>query len=285
MPTSRRLDWSRVLAIGAIHLGCVLALLPQFFTWSCIPLVLVLWFVCGCLGITTCYHRLLTHQSYETYRWVKYTLAIIGCLGLQGGPLRWVGVHRVHHSDSDGPKDPHSPKKNFLWGHMWWVFFKDGPDFKPYDMVKDLQKDRVLVFIDTWFYLFTIPFAIGLYLIGGWPWIVWGIFVRITVSYHATWVVNSLAHTIGYRNFDTKDGSTNCPLIAPITWGEGWHNNHHAFQRSAAHGLCWWEFDVTYLVIRIMKSLHLAWNIILPPIAELEKKAPTITFLHVQKST
>ncbi len=211
------------------------------------------------------YHRLFTHHSFKTYKIVEYFLAICGSLNWQGGLITWVGTHRLHHRDSDMPGDPHSPVVDgFNWAHIFWALYSDPPDFHPRDAAKDLQRDPVLVLIDRYFYLFMIPLAVGLYMLGGWPCVIWGVCVRTALGYHFTWFVNSASHLWGYRNFKTTDASRNNWWVALVSWGEGWHNNHHAQQRSAAHGMRWWEFDVTYQVIRVMSWLHLSHSIVRP---------------------
>jgi sn-1 stearoyl-lipid 9-desaturase len=280
-PKHRPIDWVVVVGIGAMHLGCLLA--PFTFTWSGLGLMLALWFICGTIGITLCYHRLLTHRSFQTPKIVEYLLTVIGTLNWQGGPVRWVGTHRLHHRDSDQAGDPHSPEHGFTWSHVLWTLHKDGPGFRPYEAAKDLLRDPVTRGLDRFFYLPQFALCGLLYgvghLIGGpWlglSWLIWGTCVRTVVGYHATWFVNSASHTWGYRNFHTPDGSRNNWWVALLTCGEGWHNNHHAQQRSAAHGMRWFELDVTYVIIRLMEAVGLARKVVRPvPPARRRAKAP-----------
>ena len=271
--TVRALHWPVVVGIIAMHVGCLAA--PFFFTWTGLVLALVLMWATGGLGITLCYHRLLTHRSFKTPRWVEYALTLIGCLAWQGGPIQWVGVHRIHHRHSDKEQDPHTPKHGFSWAHMFWCMHKDPEDRDPADAARDLGRDPVLRWIDRCFWLPQF-FLIGIiYVLGEWvgalgfsasglSWVVWGVFLRTVLVYHGTWFVNSATHTWGYRNYNTDDHSTNLWWVALVSFGEGWHNNHHAFQRSAAHGLRWFEFDLTYLTIRVMGWFGLARDIVLP---------------------
>ena len=288
-----RLDWTRVIAIGALHVGCLFLLVPAWtFSWSGVAIFFVLWWIIGCLGITVGYHRLLTHRSFKTPKFVEYFLAICGCLTWQGGPIQWVGAHRLHHRDSDHAGDPHSPVVDgFAWSHVLWALYLDNPDFKPKEAAKDLTRDPIMAMIDNYFYvpqfilaaiLFGAGYACGHFnlihengLKLGLSWFLWGVCLRTVVMYHGTWFVNSAAHTWGYRNFETNEGSRNNWWVAAISFGEGWHNNHHAFQRSAAHGLRWYEFDVTYLVIRTMGILGMATDIVVPEPEQLHVTRPT----------
>ena len=274
-----KMRWEIVLIGGAIHLLTVLGFF--YFSWSGLLVALLLcWITCG-LGITLGYHRLLTHRSYKTYKVIEWLLSIIGCSAWQNGPMEWVGTHRMHHASTDLPGDPHSPipipaatsswcrVKAFVWGHMGWMWFHLSYD--PNEVTKDLQRDPVMVLINRLAWapgLVLLPF---LYLAGeryhqglGMSWMVWGGIVRAAFMHHATWLVNSASHVWGYRNFDTPDQSRNLWWVALLCFGEGWHNNHHAQHRSAAHGMMWWEFDLTYSVIKLMELVGLAWDVIEP---------------------
>lgn len=275
----RGLLWPNFIAIAGLHLGCVLAAFPVFFSWSGVGLAMLLWWLCGGLGICVGYHRLLTHRSFQTPAWFECILTVLGTLNWQGGPLRWVGTHRLHHKDSDGEHDPHSPQHGFTWAHMFWCVMKDGHGNDPMSAVRDLQRSRMMVFIDRWFYvpqfmLAPVLFGLGAWALGsvagGVSWMVWGVCVRTVFGFHATWFVNSAAHTWGYRNFKTPDGSRNNWWVALVSFGEGWHNNHHAQQRSAAHGMRWWELDLTYLTIRGLELIGLARRVVRPRLDALD---------------
>lgn len=251
--------WGNVIAIGALHVGALMA--PFFFSWSAVGVAVLLWWISGGLGICMGYHRLLTHRSFETPKVVEYALTVFGNLTWQGSPIRWVGTHRMHHRDSDTEGDPHSPQHGFSWAHTFWCLMEDPMGRDPRELAKDMQRDRVHVLLDRYFWVPQILLAVLLYSLGGWPWVIWGICVRTVFSYHATWFVNSAAHTWGYRNFETLENSHNTWWVALVSFGEGWHNNHHAFARSARHGLRWWEVDLTYMTIKVMKTLGLAKNV------------------------
>ncbi|HEX7010008.1 MAG TPA: fatty acid desaturase [Phycisphaeraceae bacterium] len=268
-----RLYWPVVIGIGTLHAGSLLG--PLYFSWSAVLAAAALVWLTGGLGITLCYHRLLTHRSFKTPKWFEYFLTILGCMAWQGGPIQWVGTHRIHHKHSDQELDPHTPKHGFTWAHIFWCMHKESEGQVAADAAKDLQRDPVMRLIDRYFWLPQLFLAGALYGIGhglaaagfhtsGLSWLIWGVCVRTVVVYHGTWFVNSASHTWGYRNFNTRDHSTNLWWVALLSFGEGWHNNHHAFQRSAAHGLRWFEFDATYLTIRLLGWMGLAWDIVLP---------------------
>ncbi|MEM6332155.1 MAG: fatty acid desaturase [Planctomycetota bacterium] len=266
----RDLDWSVITAIGGIHVVALLAVLPMFFSWSGLILFAVLGYFTIAWGIGLCYHRLLTHRSFKTPKWFEYALTVLACINWQGGPVSWVGTHRLHHKHSDHDHDPHSPQHGFTWAHITWTLHKriEGIDGK--SAAKDLQRDRVLKLLDDWhgvpqFVLAALLFGIGT-LVGGWAlgvsWVVWGVALRTVVVFHATWFVNSASHTWGYQNYDdTGEHSTNLAWVALLTFGEGWHNNHHAHPRSASHGLTWWEIDMTYWTICALSWVGLASDI------------------------
>lgn len=260
--------------ITAVHVLALVFAIPTF-SWSALALCLVLHWLTGGVGITLCYHRLLTHQSMKVHPIVKYFSALMGVLACQGGPISWVTTHRLHHAYSDQEADPHSPTKNFFWAHMEWCMKKNNV-LKSKEVqariCPDLVKDKGMVFIEKVDILFTFALAGLLYALGGWSWVVWGIFVRLVLVYHCTWFVNSAAHVWGYQTYKSDDLSRNLWWVALVTYGEGWHNNHHAFQYSARHGLKWWEFDTTWMMIRTLEKLGLANAIKLPPARLLQEK-------------
>lgn len=257
--------WEVLAGIVIIHAGALLA--PFTFTWSAFWVFFWLQWITGLLGITLCFHRLLAHRSFQVPKWLEYALTLCGTMALQGGPLKWVATHRVHHAFSDRPQDPHSPTRGFWWAHILWLFAYDEvldhpTKFQRY--VPELARDPVHQFIEKTNVLWTVLLGVVLYVWGGLPFLVWGLFVRTTFVYHCTWLVNSAAHLWGYKTYDTNEGSTNNWWVAMLSYGEGWHNNHHAYLHSAAHGLRWWEIDPTYLHIRLLSWLGIASRIRLP---------------------
>lgn len=269
----KEVAWTPFLFITSVH---ILALAGFFtFSWPALFLCLVLHWVSGGVGITLTYHRLLTHKSFTVPKPVEYALAVIATLACQGGPLSWVAAHRVHHTKSDLEGDPHSPRRGFFWAHMMWCVTRNDQldGFECYAKhAPDLAKDRFYYWLEKLHMLPTAILAAGLYLWGGWSFVVWGIFVRLVLVYHSTWFVNSAAHVWGYKTYDSRDDSRNLWWVALVTYGEGWHNNHHAFQNSARHGLAWWEFDTTYLTIRVLELLGLAKAVKVPTQDLLRKK-------------
>lgn len=278
-----KIKWDILLGIAILHLGLLFA--PFTFTWKGFWVFFALQWITGGLGICLCFHRLLTHRSFEVPKWLEYVLTLCGSLALQGGPIKWVATHRVHHAFSDRPQDPHSPTRGFLWAHMLWLFAYDAILDHPKRYARyasDLAKDPFYRFLNATHVLQTALLGLVLFLWGGWSCVVWGIFVRTVFCYHCTWLVNSAAHIWGYRTYDTGELSTNNWWVALLSYGEGWHNNHHAYLHSAAHGLRWWEVDVTYLTIRAMALCRLARKIQLP--RGNPAKLPPIISSHLAKA-
>ncbi len=265
MVTPRKYNGWVIAWILAMHIGALAA--PFFFTWPAFFLFAFLSWVTGGIGICLCYHRLLTHQAFKVPKILEYFLALTGTLASEGGPINWVARHRIHHVFPDTDKDPHSPRQGFWWSHMLWLF-KHKPildDYKLYSpYAKDLARDPVHRFLNNTHGLYPILLGVLLYLWGGMPFLAWGLFARTVFVYHVTWFVNSATHKWGYRTYAVNDDSRNLWWVALLSFGEGWHNNHHAHQRSARHGMLPWEFDQTYLTIKIMSFLKLAWDVHLP---------------------
>jgi fatty-acid desaturase len=211
----------------------------------------------SCLGVTVGLHRMMSHRSFVAPKWLERILVTIGTVAAQGGPIEWIGLHRHHHMHSDQPVDHHDSGRGFWWSHMGWMFHTV-PAYKKIDsLTKDLQKDDYYVWLEKNFLALQLPVALVLYLIGGWSMVGWGIFVRLVLAYHATWLVNSATHKWGYRTTDSDDTSRNNWWVALLTFGEGWHNNHHSRQVRARHGLQWWEIDVSWWIISTLERLGL----------------------------
>jgi stearoyl-CoA desaturase (delta-9 desaturase) len=273
----RDLNWPVIIGIAMLHVLALGAFVPQLFSWSGLALMAALMWISGGLGVTLCFHRLLTHRSFRTPRWLEYLLTVFGCLAWQGGPVQWVGVHRLHHKHADSDHDPHSPGHGFTWSHITWTLHRRIEGISGPDAARDLMRDRGLRIINRLYLLpqlLLVGVLLGLgWLIGGpWlgaSWVVWGVALRTVLVYHGTWFVNSASHTWGYQNYrDTGEKSTNLWWVALLSFGEGWHNNHHAHPRSAAHGLRWFELDPTWWTIRLMSLLGLARDIKLPAASE-----------------
>lgn len=253
-----RRDWVVIGFMVFIHAAALLALLPSNFSWTAVGLAIFLHWFTGCLGITLGWHRLITHRSFQTPKWVEYALMFCGTLSMQGGPISWVGLHRHHHLHSDENNDHHDSNKGFWWSHLGWMLREIPAKADVPRYTKDIGDDPFYQFCENYFFLIQVAFAILLYMIGGMPFVVWGVFVRLIMVYHSTWLVNSATHKFGYRNFESSDKSTNCWWVALLAYGEGWHNNHHTYQYSARHGLKWWEVDMTWWMVCVLRSLGLA---------------------------
>lgn len=280
-PWTNGLDWYVIAWLAVIHLGALAA--PWFFSWQGLTTFLALTWLTGPLGVCLGYHRLLTHNSFQTYPWVRRTLAALGTLAGEGPPITWVAVHRMHHQHSDRPGDPHSPRDGGWWSHMVWLFPRPKqPQFRA--MIdrygKDLLADPFMRFLDRTFLLWHVALAGGLFGLGwllwgsaiAWSMLVWGAALRMVYVLHITWLVNSASHMWGYRNFETKDDSRNLWWVGLLAFGEGWHNNHHAFPGRAQHGgYRWWEIDLTYRTICLMEKLGLAWSVVRPRSATNER--------------
>ena len=268
---ARGVCWPTVIWIGLLHVGTLAA--PFTFTWQGLVAMLVLAWLSAGIGICLGYHRLFCHRSFSTYRPVRWLIAWLGGLAGQGSTIYWVSNHRKHHALSDRAGDPHSPVEGAWWSHMLWLIpARHGREYEEYNRrwSPDLVEDPVMRFLDRTFILWHLLLGGALlgggYWLGGWPMglslLVWGMFVRLVYVLHATWFVNSATHMWGYRNYDCGDRSRNLWWVALLTYGEGWHNNHHAYPRMASYGHKWWEFDITYQTIRLMERLSLAWDVV-----------------------
>jgi sn-1 stearoyl-lipid 9-desaturase len=258
----QKLDWVIVIYMAILHLGALAAFLPGTFSWQAVGVALFLHWVTGGLGITLAFHRLVTHRSFQTPKWLEYFLVFCGTLSCQGGPIDWIGMHRLHHVHSDQVNDPHDSTKGFWWSHMGWMLYDAPIRAEVPRFTKDIANDPFYRFMQSYFVPLQVVLALVLYLIGGVPFVVWGIFVRIVAVFHCTWLVNSATHMFGYRTYeDSGDRSTNCWWVALLTYGEGWHNNHHAYQHSARHGMKWWEIDMTWMTIQLLQALGLATKV------------------------
>ena len=280
------LEWTAVLWIGFLHLSAFAA--PFCFTWGGLLLAFALSWVTGCLGVCLGFHRLLTHASFETSRPLRWTLAVLGTLAGEGPPIMWVAAHRKHHRFSDQPNDPHSPRDGKWWSHLNWMLPYHGSTYwalSYHQYARDLVKDRFIRLLDQTFLWWHLLLAALVFCAGWLIWdvrtgisfAVWGMSVRMVYVLHMTWAVNSASHIWGYRTYETRDNSRNLWWLGLLGWGEGWHNNHHAFQRVARHGHRWWEWDMTYLVIALMERTGLAWNVVQKP-ANFDASISTVQF-------
>ena len=240
----------------AVHVGALASL--AFFSWLSLAVMFALYVATG-FGITVGYHRLLAHRSFRAPRWLERALATLGVLALQGSPATWVSDHRQHHFHSDDDCDPHDISRGLFFAHMGWIFYlrpEAAETRRKQRYARDVLRDPYYRWLDRYHYL--PGFVLGglLYLAGGLELFLWGFCTRLTLLYHSTWLVNSAAHAWGYRNFSDAKGANNW-LVALLAFGEGWHNNHHAWPGSARHGLRPWEIDVSWWLIASLRGLRL----------------------------
>jgi len=250
------------IIMAFLHVGAIAALF--FFNWQILAATIFLYWMTTGLGISMGYHRLHTHRSYKVPVGLEYFFAVCGALTLEGGPISWVATHRIHHQNSDLPGDPHSPNEGAWWAHAGWLLTGESMHNNTRAMSKyapDLAKDRFYVWLNNYHWMPTFVLAALLFAIGGLPLVLWGIFVRVVFGLHATWLVNSATHMWGGRRFATRDNSRNNWWVALMTFGEGWHNNHHAHPTSARHGLAWYEFDPSWIQIKLLKVLGIAKSV------------------------
>jgi stearoyl-CoA desaturase (delta-9 desaturase) len=262
----------------AFHLTALLA--PWTFTWAGLATAAALVLLTGALGIGLGYHRLLCHRSLRTGRLLRGVFALLGVLAFQWAPLTWCAHHRLHHRHSDSDDDPQLANRGFLWAHILWVIVRH-PDqqanhARHVRITRDLRQEPLLCFLERYFFVVNALLVMGLFVVG---WltggmalaislVVWGFFLRVLYCWHVTLLVNSINHRWGYRNYASADNSRNCWWVALLTFGEGWHNNHHHRPRCAAHGHRWFEIDLTFEMIRVLRWCGLARDVV-----ELPKEA------------
>ena len=271
-PAPARLAWASLIWIGALHVGALLAFVPAYFSWSGLAVCFFLHWLTGGIGICLTYHRLLTHRSFALRpRWLEYVLTIVGSLRLGGR------ADRLGRRPSQAPRPLRRGRRHayaaprlLLGAH---VLVDEGrrrlgahARVSTRSGAPIFAKTRFIAGSNSYHFVFPLLLFAGLYAVGGMSWLVWGGFVRSVFVLHSTWLVNSASHVWGYRSHPTRDRSTNLWWVALLTYGEGWHNNHHAYQTSARHGLRWWEIDMTYLAIQAMKLCRIAYDIRLPKI-------------------
>jgi stearoyl-CoA desaturase (delta-9 desaturase) len=272
------INWKNLSIVITFHLLTI----PAFFmySWQNVAAMIIGNWIVGSLGVGLGYHRLLTHRSFKAPKWLEYTLTVFGAMAIQDDAPKWVATHRIHHQFVETDKDPHSTKPGFFWAHMGWILKGTAQDHNEATLkryVPDLLKDKFHVLLAKYYYIPLVLSGFVLFAIGGWSMVLWGVFARVVFGWHSTWFVNSATHFFGKRRFATEDDSTNNAWVAILTFGEGWHNNHHAQPTSARHGLKWYEFDMNWLTIRLFEKLGWAKQIRIfdtekPPL-ELKKAA------------
>jgi stearoyl-CoA desaturase (delta-9 desaturase) len=257
-----RLNWTTTIVMIILHVGAIAALF--MFSWKALAVAVFLYWMTVGLGISLGYHRLHTHRSFKIPKILEYFFAVCGAATLEGGPIFWVGTHRIHHQKSDQDGDPHSPNDGAWWAHIGWIMVGEAKHNNTRLLAKyapDLARDRFYVWLNNYHWVPTLVLTVILYAMGGLPFVLWGICMRIVVGLHATWLVNSATHMWGSRRFATRDDSRNNWWVALLTFGEGWHNNHHAHPTSARHGLAWYEVDISWMSLKVLKFLGIAKNV------------------------
>ncbi len=263
--------WGTTLFMVVIHLLAVVALLPRFWSGPAVVVLLVLYWLTACIGVTLGYHRLLAHRAFAVPRWLEALIATCGTLSCQHGPIDWVGLHRHHHLHSDDPADHHNSHLGFWWSHVGWMLRDVPAQHNVRQLTPELQEVPYYRWLNRNFLLLQLPLAVVLFLlgrslgVGGWALVLWGIPLRLVLVYHVTWFVNSATHRWGYVSYATSDNSRNNWWVAVLTFGEGWHNNHHAYPSSARIGFRWWELDITWWHIRVLQFVGLARQLRLAP--------------------
>jgi len=252
-------NWIKLAPFLGLHLACLGVL---FFDVTPTALILLaVTYLVRMFGITGVYHRYFSHRSYKTSRPVQFLLACLGCSAMQKGPLWWSAHHRRHHRYSDGADDPHSPHRtSFWWSHVGWVMSDQHVEIR-WNEVRDWARYPELRWLDRNHWVPGLALAVLCWLIGGWAGLAWGFAVSTVLCYHGTFAINSLSHLLGGRRYDTDDESRNNFLLALVTLGEGWHNNHHHYQSSANQGFFWWEIDISFLILRMLRLVGLVWDL------------------------
>jgi len=267
---SRLADWLTYGLYWGVHVAAFGVFFTGITTTAVVLFAIAFW---GRLfGITGGYHRYFAHKTFKTSRAFQFVLALLGTAATQKGPLWWASLHRIHHRESDGPGDVHSPKRGFYYSHQGWIFDKRWQATR-LDLIPDFAKYPEIQWLNRWHFVPPVALAVACFAIGGLPGLFWGYFLSTTLLWHSTYTINSLSHLFGTRRFDTGDTSRNNWALALLTCGEGWHNNHHHYMASARQGFRWWEIDITYYVLRTLDAVGVIWDVREPPAALKSSRA------------
>jgi stearoyl-CoA desaturase (delta-9 desaturase) len=276
------IDWLRVIPFIVLHLACLAVFIVGVSSAAVVTAVVL--YIVRMFAITAFYHRYFAHKAFKTSRPIQFVFALIGASATQRGPLWWAAHHRQHHRHADQAADPHSPTQGFLWSHMGW--FLSGKHYQAdYRLVPDWQRFAELRWLDRFDLTVPVLLAVALFIFGmllerfapglgtnGWQMLVWGYFISTVVLLHATLLINSMAHRVGKKRYQTGDESRNNFVLALLTLGEGWHNNHHHYPVSARQGFYWWEVDFSYYVLKLMQKAGLIWDVKTVPLDKRESK-------------
>jgi len=286
-----KVEMVRILPFILLHLGCLGVFLTGW-SWTAVGVAVFLYLL-RMFAITGFYHRYFSHKTFHTSRPAQFLFAVLGATAVQRGPLWWSYQHRHHHKHSDEEEDVHSPTiRGFWWSHVGWI--TSARNFPTdYSQVRDLVKYPELVFLNRFDSLVPFLFAVSLFGLGyilsifcpslhvtSWQMLVWGFFISTTVLFHATSSINSLAHLLGKRRYETEDNSRNSLILALITLGEGWHNNHHRYMSATRQGFYWWEIDISYYLLKALSWTGLIWNLKPVPLAAYENHGPVAAHHH-----
>lgn len=258
-----KIQWVTLIWVIVYHLLAIWALFT--FSWQNLAVTAFLWWFVQSFGLGIGYHRLLSHKGFKTFKSFEYFLTFLASISMQSGAITWVTCHRIHHAFTATDTDPHSPTENgFWWSHIGWILKgaaqnNDEATHRRYS--PDLMKDKFHVFLNKYYLVPTVVLGVALYFIGGYSMVLWAIFLRTVWAWHCTWLVNSATHLWGTRRFETKEDSRNVWWVALLTWGEGWHNNHHAHPVSAKHGFKWYEIDINWYQLKVLKAVGLIWDV------------------------
>jgi stearoyl-CoA desaturase (delta-9 desaturase) len=269
--------WIVSLPFYVVHVIAIVGVAVSGFSWKGLALAIALYYV-RMFGVTGGYHRYFSHRTYRTSRAFQLLLAVLAQSSLQKGALWWAAHHRDHHKYSDTPADPHSYRdRGFWWSHVGWILSRDTEETN-LERIKDLARYPELLWLNRWHVVPGVALAVGLFFVGGWHALLWGFFVSTTLLWHGTFTINSLSHMLGRRRYATTDDSKNNWVLALVTMGEGWHNNHHYYQRSCRQGFFWWEIDLTFYVLKAFELVGLVWDVHSPSekvrAGNLEIKSP-----------
>jgi stearoyl-CoA desaturase (delta-9 desaturase) len=252
--------WRENLPFWGVHVAAVVGAIWVGWSWT------AFWWLLGTyavrmFAITAGYHRYFSHRTFKTSRVFQFVLALLGLSTAQQGPLWWAAHHRNHHKYSDMPEDIHSPvQRGFIWSHMQW-FLSSRHKKTEFDRIKDFAKYPELRFLNKHDMPFMFLVGFIIFVIGGSTALFYGHFVSIVLAWHFTFCINSLAHVLGSRRYQTTDDSRNNVVLAILTFGEGWHNNHHHYQRTARQGFFWWEVDFSWYILKLLEVLHIVWDV------------------------
>ena len=281
--TNRKIHWLGSIRFFLVHLFSVVAVFFVPFRWELVALCIGSYYL-RMFGITAGYHRYFAHRAYKMGRAPQFLMAFLGCTAVQKGPLWWAANHRIHHRFSDQPNDIHSPLQHgFWWSHVGWILSSQYDQTRS-DQIQDWKSYPELQWLNKNYLFPVVIYATAFYLAGGFAALVWGFFVSTVLLWHGTFTINSLSHVFGTTRYTTTDTSKNNPWLAIVTMGEGWHNNHHCYMSSANQGFFWWEYDVSFWILKLLSLAGVVSDLRKPPLKLLETKRVQSKTVKLPKS-